>query len=279
MKHLYVMAGVAAIAALAAGCSRESRESRVDVTEFAVRQSIMTADGTYRLENEADTAYLEQYVSVQWPEELGNADVSVLKDSLLRYCFGDSAVGRDVRTGIENFVCDTSVLEGAYATVVPVDTLPEDDGSVVCLFNNVTASMMEVDEEKVTYKVTQSSFIGGAHPFAVERPFTYDFDGARVLTLDNMFVDGGREKVMPLIVDALARQLDVPVDRLDRAGIFTSQLTYPGQPYIYNNVLYFHYNPYDIAPYSSGMIDVAVYPYEVESLVQPWVMKLFDTGM
>ena len=66
---------------------------------------------------------------------------------------------------------------------------------------------------------------------------------------------------------------------LYRAGIFSSQLTYPGQPYINNNVLYFHYNPYDIAPYSSGMIDVAVYPYEVERFLAPGVINLFDVGI
>lgn len=83
---------------------------------------------------------------------------------------------------------------------------------------------------------------------------------------------------MPIIINALARQLEVPVDGLEKAGIFTSQLTSPGYPYISNNTLYFHYNPYDIAPYSRGMVDVAVYPYEVDRFLTPEAKALFDEG-
>ena len=93
-----------------------------------------------------------------------------------------------------------------------------------------------------------------------------------------MFKPEARDSIMPVIINALARQLDADPMNLDKAGIFTSQLTYPGQPYIANNTLYFHYNPYDIAPYSSGMIDVAVYPYEVSSMLKPEVSSLFDMG-
>ena len=109
-------------------------------------------------------------------------------------------------------------------------------------------------------------------------PFTYDFEGGRVLTLDNILTPDGREEIMPVIVKALARQYDVPVEGLRRAGFFVSQITYPGDPYICNNILYFHYNPYEIAPYSSGMIDVAVYPYEIEQYLRPEVRRLFDMG-
>lgn len=275
-----VIAAAVVAAALASGCggSGSNGANDVEVTEFAVKESILTANKTYRVDMEGETAYLDQYASIHWPEELGGADLGSLRDSLMLFCFNDSTGGRDVKRSIKRFVTDTSVVGDSGVTVTPVDTLPDNDGEVVCYFNNVTATVMELDEEKATYHVTQSSYLGGAHPFIIIKPFTYVFSRGEVMSVDNMFTPEGRDSIMPVIKSALARQLDVPVSRLRRAGIFTSQLTYPGSPYIYNNIMYFHYNPYDIAPYSSGMIDVAVYPYEIEDLVQPWVRDLFDLG-
>lgn len=263
------------------GSDAKRSDGGVEITQFAVDELIMTADQNYRAVMGGDTVYFDQYVSLLWPRALGNADLGILRDSLMSYCFDDT-VSAGPEDAIRRFITDTSVLtgdgEGESYNITPIDSLPAEVAATGCYFNNVTATVMEMDEEKVTYQVALSSYLGGAHTFTDIRPFTYDFDTERVLTLDNMFTAEGRDSIMPVIVNALARQLDVPVSGLDRAGIFSSQLTYPGQPYIYNNMLYFHYNPYEIAPYSSGMIDVSVYPYEVESFLAPGVGRLFDVG-
>lgn len=289
MKHLvsYVSC-LLLVGAAVSGCgesgSKKSSGGDVEITEFAVNEVIMTADRNYRVTLQGDTLYFDQYVSVLWPKALGDADISVLRDSLMSYCFDDS-VSTTPEEAIRRFVTDTSVLTGddpdettGGYTVEPIDSLPAGVDAMGCYFNNVTANVVEMNEEMVTYQVTASSYFGGAHPMTVIRPFTYEFETGRVLDLDNMFTPEGQKEIMPIIVNALARQLDVPVSGLDRAGIFSSQLTFPGMPYINNNILYFHYNPYDIAPYASGMIDVAVYPYEVEQLLRPEVRKLFDLG-
>lgn len=267
----------------AAGCSGrgcEDARAGVEITQFPISEVIMTAERSYRVVLENDTAYLDQYVSLLWPKALGDANMHVLQDSLLRYCFGDT-VSRTPEKAIERFVTDTEILgyaDGGDCTVTPIDSLPVGIRDLGCYFNNVMASVADLNEEMVTYKVSTSVYAGGAHPMSGVIPFTYDFEGGRVLTLDDILTPEGREGIMPVIVRALARQCDVPVEGLRRAGFFVSQLAYPGDPYICNNILYFHYNPYEIAPYSSGMIDVAVYPYEIEQYLRPEVRRLFDMG-
>lgn len=289
---LAIATAITALATLASCGSDAHKTAGVDITEFPVNEVILTANRTYRvIPVEGDTVYLDQYASIHWPVELGPTDIGPLRDSLLAYCFSaDSTAAKrhttdanidTARKAIERFLVDTSALADSTALITAVESIPApatDGSEPMCYFNNVTATVMELDEQKATFQVTTSSYLGGAHPISAIRPFTYDFAEGRVLTVDNMFTAQGRDSIMPVIVSALARQLDVPERRLDRAGIFTSQLTYPGQPYIYNNVLYFHYNPYDIAPYSSGMIDVAVYPYEVERWFTPGISDLFDMG-
>ena len=244
MKSLVLLAsGAILVAAVATGCGDAKKKSvgDVEVTSFPVREGILSADKNFRIVLDGDTSYLDQYASIHWPEAFGESNGTV--------------------------------------KLMPVDSLPAPSDGVRCYFNNVTASVIESDESMVTYQVTTSVYLGGAHPMTTVHPFTYDLAEGRVLDVGNMFTAQGRDSIMPVIINALARQLDVPVSGLDRAGIFSSQLTYPGQPYINNNVLYFHYNPYDIAPYSSGMIDVAVYPYEVERFLAPGVINLFDVGI
>lgn len=286
MKHILTSASCAVLlGALATACggNGESKSAgEVEITQFAVNEVIMTADRNYRAVSALDTVYLDQYVSLLWPKTLGDADIATLRDSIMYFCFADT-LSKTPDEAIQRFISDTSLLTGdgttePLYTVTPVDSLPEGVDALGCYFNNVTGSVIELDEEMITYQVTSSTYLGGAHPMTVIRPFTYDFETGQVLDVDNMFRPECRDSIMPVIVNALARQLDVPVSGLDRAGIFSSQLTYPGQPYINNNTLYFHYNPYDIAPYSSGMIDVAVYPYEVDTFLRPEVRKLFDLG-
>lgn len=272
------------IGMFATGCGNrntEGEQCEVEVTQFPISEVIMTADRSYRAVAEGDTVYLDQYVSLLWPEALGDADMRVLQDSLLWYCFGDT-VSETPRQAIERFVCDSSVLGGddggGGCVVEPVDSLPADIGGMGCYFNNVIAAVADLNEEMVTYRVTTSAYMGGAHPMTAVFPFTFDFEGAQIVTLDNLLTPEGREAIVPVIVSALARQSDVPVEGLRRAGFFVSQLDYPGDPYICNNILYFHYNPYEIAPYSAGMIDVAVYPYEIEQYLRPEMRRLFDLG-
>ncbi len=277
MKRLSLAFPVAACLLVLNACGNGEKKTDVsEIDEFEVCQTIKTAERNYKIEMDADTMYLDLYTSVQWPTKLGGADISVLQDSLLRYCYADTA-RRDVNDMIYSFLDNTSVFDDmpGKKNIVRVDSIPDGDNVRSC-FSSVTATVMEITENMATYQVTLSSYLGGAHPYTAIHPFTYDLRNARVLSLSDILTPAGADSVMPVIRTALARQLEVPENRLEQAGIFTSEFVHPGQPYISGNVLYFHYNPYEIAPYSAGMIDVAVYPYEVSAWLKPDARELME---
>lgn len=278
MKLKYFLMAAPLLALGLASCGGHTEKATGDsgdaITEFDINQKLVSADKNYRVETDYGTVYLEMYTSVQWPEKLGGNDISVLRDSLMNFAYNDTT-STSVRDAVKRFLNDTSIVEGA-TNITPVDTLPADS---MTYFTSVTANVLDLDEEMVTYQVVTSQYMGGAHPLTATRPFTYDFAQKAVLDFSNIFRQGvSSDSIMPIITEALARQLSVPVRGLERAGIFVSQLTYPGKPYISNNTLYFHYDPYEIGPYSLGAVDVAVYPYEVDRFLQPAVKKLFDQG-
>ncbi len=274
LRHALIVTPLLALALAACSGRKEKAAPNDGITEFAVNQTLLTADSNYRIDTDYGTVYLELYTSLQWPKTMGSYEIKTLRDSILNFAYSDT-VSTSAREAVSRFVHDTSIVEGAR-NIEPVDTLPADS---MTYFNSVTASVIDLDEEMVTYQLTNSSYLGGAHPLTVIRPFTYDFAEGRVLDFASIFrPEVTADSVMPIIREALARQYSVPVNSLERAGFFVNQITYPGKPYISNNTLYFHYDPYEIGPYSLGQVDVAVYPYEVDSLLRPAVKRLFDQG-
>ena len=275
MKLKYYLVGLPLIGLLAASCGHKSEAPvESEISEFEIQKKLLTADRNYRVETDYGTVYLEMYTSVQWPEKFGGNDIKVLQDSLLNFAYSDT-VSVSIRDAINRYLDDTSFVEGVK-NIVPVDTLPSDS---MTYFSSVTGSVLDLDEEMVTYQLVSSSYLGGAHPMTTVHPFTYDFAQARVLDNSNIFRHGTpTDSIIPVIKEALARQLGVSVSGLGRAGVFADQLTYPGLPYISGNTLYFHYDPYEIGPYAMGSVDVAVYPEEIERFLQPSVARLFDQG-
>lgn len=274
MKSKYYLLGLPLVALLAASCGQRSSspESIDGIDEFEICQKLMSGQKDYKVETDYGTVYLELMTSIQWPEKMGSANLSVLQDSIKRIAFRDRT-SDGIREVLKNFIANTSIVDGA-TYVEPVDSLPADS---MTYFYSVTADITDLTEDLVTYQVIASSFLGGAHPMTATRPFTYNLNEGVVLTNDNIYLPGvTNDSIMPVIKEALARQLSVPVRSLDRTGIFVSQFTYPGRPYIVNNTLYFHYDPYEIGPYALGNIDVAVHPYSIDHFLKPEVRKLFD---
>ena len=275
MKLKYYLVGLPLIGLLAASCgNRNEVPADSEISEFEIHKKLLTADRSYRVVTDYGTVYLEMYTSVQWPEKFGGNDIKVLQDSVLNFAYSDTT-SVSIHDAIRKYLDDTSFLEGVKE-IVPVDTLPSDS---MTYFSSVTGSVLDLDEGMVTYQLVSSSYLGGAHPMTATHPFTYDFAESRVLDNSNIFRPGTpTDSIVPVIREALARQLGVPVSRLKNEGVFADQLTYPGIPYISGNTLYFPYDPYEIGPYAMGSVDVAVYPYEIERFLQPSVVRLFDQG-
>ncbi|MCM1163656.1 MAG: RsiV family protein [Muribaculaceae bacterium] len=284
-RSLYIPAAscVMAAALLAASCSggsnaaKDSASGESTIKEFTVNQSIKSSERNYLVTFEGDSVYVDFSTSIHWPEKIGSADLTTLRDSLMLYCYADTA-DRNIDRAIISFMTNTSAIDSITPDekIVAVDSIPEGMDYMRSWFANVTASIYELNEDMVTYNVVTSSYLGGAHPFTSTRPFTYDLRTGRVLNAENMFVAGSFDELMQIITNTLANQLNVKPSQLENAGIFVNQLTYPGQPYIAGGAVVFHYNQYDIAPYSMGPIEVTVYPNEINHILTPEVKTLFD---
>ena len=275
MKKFSIFFAVAILSAFTCCKSSDPDGEGDDISVFEVDQSIRSAARCYLITSEeGDSVYLTLSTSMQWPVKLDEVNIKPLRKALLFHTYADSTMS--VNAAMKAFISNTEELELTEgATAVEVDSVPSGDSSWT-YFLSADASVMELTTSYITYNITSSSYLGGAHPLTGSYRFTYDFANECILTIDNMFIPGCKGFLVSTIRDALARQLMIDPSELDGVGYFTDQLTEPGQPYVQNGTVVFHYNPYEIAPYSMGDTDVVVYPYQIESVMTPQLRALLD---
>lgn len=252
----FVLSALAVVAAFAAvSCQKSSGDKDGLVSSFEVRQSVKSASKSYKMTLDNETYFLTLSSSVQWPEQFGNYDIKELQDSLVTTMYGDSTT-LPIDEAIAKWVCtvDDEVLAGARLEAI--DSVPD-----AAALNNyemeVTGKIIEFNETTVTYDVSYYSYLGGAHGNTASQPFTYDLASGHVMTLATMFNPGTEKQILTQITEALAQQYNVPVEKLIDQG-FMMPLETVGRPFIENDMIVFRYNPYEIAPYSMGTIDVAI---------------------
>ncbi len=261
---------------MATACTNnKSGSESSEVSNYEVAQTIKSASRSFELNDSADIqgVYAMLGVSVQWPEVMGDYNLKPLQDSIVAALFGPDNVGKPVDSLMERFVSSDSNPWGDGMRVVPVDSVPAAAAESEW-YVQLTAKLISFSENEATYRVGNSSYSGGAHPYTGYTYFTYDLAHAQVLTRDNMFVDGSEQAVLNLIKEALARDAGVDPAALADSGYF--DINAIGQPYLSDGSVVFHYNPYEIAPYSAGQIDVAVYGYEIEPYLRDNVKALLD---
>lgn len=261
----------ASIAFAVTSCSHSKDNSSQLVSSFDVVQSVKSASKSYKMRIDNDTYFLTLSSSLQWPEKFGSYNIKVLQDSLEKVMFNDSVAG-PIDDAIARWVCtvDDDVLAGAQ--IESIDSVPD-----ATALNNyemeVTGKMLEFNEETVTYDVTYYSYLGGAHGNTASHPFTYDLKRGVVLTVDNMFNAGSKDEILKQITTALSQEYNIPVDKLADAGIMVP-IDHIGTPYVSNGMIVFRYNPYEIAPYSFGMIDASIPAGALARQLTPDVARL-----
>lgn len=261
-KFMIIFSMGAAIAALTSCSSKSS-----DVTEFEIRETLKSTSKSYELkQSDGSTAYLTISASAQWPEKLGNADLINLQDSIIGlYKVKD---GYNINEALTAYVDNTSIIEGA--DVKKVDSVPASTADTFCYDIKLDTRITELTESTVTYEASAYSFTGGAHPNWATFPFTYDLASGKVI--DKAWLFGTNETtdtaLLSVIKDGLLAKLGQQTyDELYSDDTFP--ITVSNSVYLSEGNIIFHYNPYEIAPYALGAIDIEVSPYSVSSLLTP----------
>lgn len=110
----------------------------------------------------------------------------------------------------------------------------------------------------VTYYINMYNFTGGAH--GLEQLLTLNFDKTtgKTITLDDVMVTGYQMRLNELLQKALLEKADCKdINELHDKGYLFSMEMYPSSNFVLGkDGVTFIYNPYEIAPYALGRIEL-----------------------
>lgn len=258
--------------------SQDSLPDPEDINNLPVSQILKYASQSYRiitpLNDGNDTSSLTLTASMQWPMSIADYDILPLQDELLSLAF-DSKETKDVDQAIRVFITrPTEWIDTIADTKIEMTPVPIESFHDYAI--SVTSNVTELTMRTVTYFVTTSTYLGGAHPNSNITPMTFNFDTNRVITSEDLFLPGSDMALEKMIAEELSIEYNVSADNLMEAGFFNNRIVPTSMVYLQDNMIVFHYNPYEIAPYSFGMIDVALSPYQVKDLLTPYYSKFFS---
>ena len=185
-----------------------------------------------------------------------------INDSL-RQLAANSIVGwLDSATVAEHPDAKTDLAKAASLFAADYEVVRKDIGSLGgCWEVKTTADTVHVGPKAVTVKYETMAYTGGAHPNSSLSFYNFDRETGQMLTLADMVSD--TTALLGLVEKAFREQQQVmPQNNLEERGYFLRD----GRFFLPANVgmsprgMVFYYNPYEIAAYAVGPIQVTV-PY------------------
>lgn len=238
-----------------------------EIEEFPINTTLLTSSETYFgvPDSVLGDTYLTLTASILWPEKVSDRDIRPLQDTIMYVAF-PASYDKNPRHAIKEFVTDVSAYQ--LGKMKPVDKVKKVGESVRSYYSEVSGRLIEVNEQSCTYLISFSEYMGGAHPNHASVVMSYDFTRGKCIDYDYLFKEGADSKLQGLILESLAANMAVSVKELD-SELLVKPLPVSKDVYVLNGMLVFHYNPYDILPYSYGTIDVDVAPYQVRDYLTP----------
>ena len=250
-----------------ASVCRSADDSDMSFRRLSAKQYYTLANTAKDYDSDKDLL-LEAGCDLLMPESVYGKDISALRDSITRVAF-DTVCATPAKS-MEAFMAGSAGLLGfdgsAKATSAGKDVTA--DGNVM-----VTGSVLNLDAGMMSYLVGKYYYAPrAAHGMSVSLYVNYDAEGNKVFTVADLFTPEGLAKLPELIKKEAASLLPLTgpteVTALPAGGNF-----YISQ----RKEIVFAYQPYEIASYAQGQIDIPMEPYVLSEYLTPYGKKLLLT--
>jgi hypothetical protein len=198
-------------------------------------------------------------------------------DHVSRLCYGDWLAQAGSEDVLKGFVLFLGVVCGAV--FLSCGSAPKAAGASAELFSEVAdvlgrfpdmraenlarhynESITAVDYEKyVVIKRALDYYNGGAHGMTETVYAVFDRDAARFVTLADVAGKARLPGLREAVAGELRKRFELREDEpLTAAGFFKDEFELTGNFFLGEEGIGFHWDPYELAPYSFGAIEVVV---------------------
>ncbi|QJW89070.1 DUF3298 domain-containing protein [Spirosoma taeanense] len=187
----------------------------------------------------------------------------LINDSLRRLSVGSIVDWLDSATVASNPAARTDLNKAASLFAADYETMLKDMGGLGgCWELKTQADTVYAAPKTLTVRFETYAYTGGAHPNSNMAYYTFDRETGRVLTLNELVSD---TTALLTVVEKAFRQEQqlLPQYNLEERGYFLrdGRFFLPANIGLSRKGLICYYNPYEIAAYALGPIEVTV-PYE-----------------
>lgn len=257
-RSLTAAAAAGAMSLAVASCGGTAGDTSDDF-RFNVR-----ADSTAYLIPDfyGDSVYTLSVYSLIWPESVNGNDIDILSDSLLHAAFG--VVGLDFNDAVNQYhqQCLLNMDGDSVFNHTDVQVSVASKAEKLNL-SMVTSEVTLLSPRLLVIGVTNySSYYGSAHGMYGTNYVNYSIQEKRMLTATNVFDETRAADILRNINEAAAMTLEPGTLLVDSITTYANfRLT--------DNDVVFVYQPYEIAPYSSGVVEIPVSLYNLYDAFTP----------
>lgn len=204
--------------------------------------------------NDSTQPYMKLNISFTYPKTAVNDTILNDLQNIFVYAFsGDEYKGRSPKGAFDALEADFTADAIEMSQMVGID---------LALFSecylNLNTEVVDTTANTILVKTTNENYGGGAHGSYTVSYYLIDKNTAKLIKEPEIFSNYSEDKVSELIVQALTEKYG---DDLKSVVFDINDIRPNGNFYFSDKGLNYLYNEYEIAPYSSGMIE-ALLPYD-----------------
>jgi hypothetical protein len=197
-------------------------------------------------------------VNIVYPEAIGNNNIQELQKQIVKNTLGADI--EDFDNAFNQYATSNLAKEMEYELTPIEDKTSQSQRSITCSVETLSSDFAVFSINNYTY------YYGAAHGMSATTYINYYIGEQRILSLKDIF-DLSKKKDLIRYISAqrddwMVNNLDLPADG---SFYFSS-----------DNTIYIVYQPMEVAPYSEGLVKVAIDPYQIGSILTPLAKKIFN---
>lgn len=138
-------------------------------------------------------------------------------------------------------------------------------------YRYITTRVACQKDEHLCMEVMVEDYTGGAHEYAYSQMLNMDLKNRKVLSLEDLFTDDFHETLCDRILERLLKDYRASdLEELEDKGIGVLGPIEPSNNFILSDkTITFIFNPYDIASWADGRIDVELELSDLKDILKP----------
>ncbi len=222
---------------------------------------------------QSDSAGVTVIQSIEYLESIegGKSLCSKVNNLVVKFCFGDSYDGYELRPASEDYAAS---LVDDYKKDAGMTF--DEDSDAYWAYNwsyLMTGRFSDSYGDLQTYTVYCENYLGGAHGMQSMIPHVINLRTGEEVTEEEFFAEGYEEPVAGLIREALQKEWGSPDDPSSTYCMMEEDGMVPNGFYgVSEEGVTWYYQPYVIASYAQGVIEAKVPWYQLK----PYISKEYS---